>query len=94
VVEHAASSNWATCRLSAGCSPPRIPSVMFSLAVTAIREPVSARAALTICRASLARFSVPPAAIRRWNSIRLFDTVLRGLMPSKVTAFSTRLRTR
>jgi len=36
--------------------------------------------------------AVPPAAIARWNSIRLPVTTLRGLMPSKVAALSTRLR--
>ena len=36
-----ACSNLATCRLSAGCSPPRMPSVMFSFAVTAIRGPAA-----------------------------------------------------
>jgi hypothetical protein len=36
----------------------------------------------------------PPAAIRRWNSIRLADTRPAGLRPSNVAAFSTRLRSR
>src|SRR5688572_4719715 len=36
--------------------------------------------------------ATPPAAIRRWNSISVSETTLRGLMPSNVAAFTTRLR--
>ena len=34
----------------------------------------------------------PPAAMRRWNSMSRLDTTFFGLIPSKVAAFTRRLR--
>ena len=36
--------------------------------------------------------ATPPAAMRLWNSIRLSETTFLRLIPSKVAALSTRLR--